>query len=133
MTSAGVLLAFGGVVVLAAGPVRKCPADPAVVGAAFAFAVANVLTKRHGPFDPLMLMGWSSFFTVPQVIWFWLIARCTIARVAPFALLLPVIALISSVLFLGDRMTPALAIGALLAISGVAVTQVRPIARPNST
>ena len=54
------------------------------------------------------------------------------ARVAPFALLLPVFALISSVLFLSDRMTPTLAIGALLAISGVAITQVRPIARPLS-
>jgi O-acetylserine/cysteine efflux transporter len=66
-------------------------------------------------------------------LWFWLIARCTMARVAPYALLLPVFALISSVLFLGDRMTPTLAIGALSAISGVAITQVRPIARPNST
>jgi O-acetylserine/cysteine efflux transporter len=62
-------------------------------------------------------------------LWFWLIARCTMARVAPFALLLPVFALISSVLFLGDRMTPKLAIGALLAISGVAITQARPSAR----
>jgi O-acetylserine/cysteine efflux transporter len=174
MTSAGVVLAFGGVVVLAAGPGLSANALPIllVVGAAFAFAVANVLTKRHGPFDPLMLTGWSSLFTVPQVmlmslllehgqlttlvtadergwmalaytifiggiagfgLWFWLIGRCTMARVAPFALLLPVFALMSSVLFLGDRMTPKLAIGALLAILGVAVTQVRPIARPNLT
>lgn len=66
-------------------------------------------------------------------LWFWLIAHCTMARVAPFALLLPVFALISSVLFLSNRMTPTLAIGALLAISGVAITRVRPIARPNST
>ena len=120
------LLAFGGVVVLAAGPGLSANALPIllVVGAAFAFAVANVLTKRHGPFDPLMLTGWSSLFTVPQVmlmslflehgqlttlvtadergwmalaytifiggivgfgLWFWLIARCTMARVAPFA------------------------------------------------
>jgi O-acetylserine/cysteine efflux transporter len=170
VTSAGVLLAFGGVVVLAAGPGLSANALPIllVVGAAFAFAVANVLTKRHGPFDPLMLTGWSSLFTVPQVmlmslflehgqlatlvtadqrgwmalaytifiggiagfgLWFWLIARCTMARVAPFALLLPVFALISSVLFLGDRMTPTLAIGALLAISGVAMTQLGPAIR----
>ncbi len=38
-----------------------------VVGAAFAFAMSNVLTKRFGPFDPLMLMGWSSLLTVPKV------------------------------------------------------------------
>jgi O-acetylserine/cysteine efflux transporter len=140
-----------------------------VAGAAFAFAVSNVLTKRYGPFDPLMLMGWSSLFTVPQVLlmsllleygqvaslatadqrgwlalaytifiggiigfglWFWLIGRCSMARVAPFGLLLPVFALISSVLFLGDRVTPKLIVGGLLAISGVAITQVRPSARP---
>jgi O-acetylserine/cysteine efflux transporter len=172
MTSSGVLLAFLGVVVLAAGPGLSANALPIllVVGAAFAFAVANVLTKRHGPFDPLMLTGWSSLFTVPQVmlmslvlehgqwatlatadklgwlalgytifiggivgfgLWFWLIARCTMSRVAPFGLLLPVFALISSVLFLGDRITPTLIVGGLLAISGVAITQVRASALPN--
>ena len=69
-TSAGVVLAFFGVVVLAAGPGLSANALPLmlVVGAAFAFAVSNVLTKRYGPFDPLMLMGWSSLLTVPQVM-----------------------------------------------------------------
>jgi O-acetylserine/cysteine efflux transporter len=51
-------------------------------------------------------------------------------RVAPFGLLLPVFAVISSVLFLGDQMTPKLIFGGLLTISGVAITQVRPTARP---
>src|SRR5947209_5888081 len=170
-TAAGVVVAFVGVVVLAAGPGLSAHALPLllVVGAAFAFAVSNVLTKRYGPFDPLMLMGWSSLLTVPQVIlmsllleygqgaslvtadergwlalaytifiggiagfglWFWLIARCSMGRVAPFGLLLPVFALTSSVLFLGDSVTPTLIAGGLLAISGVAITQVRPSARP---
>jgi O-acetylserine/cysteine efflux transporter len=174
ITSSGVLLAFLGVVVLAAGPGLSANAIPIllVVGAALAFAVANVLTKRHGPFDPLMLTGWSSLFTVPQVmlmsfvledgqltslvaadergwlalaytvfiggivgfsLWFWLIARCTMGRVAPFGLLLPVFALISSVLFLDEHITPTLIVGALLAISGVAITQVRSSALPNRT
>jgi len=153
---------------LAAGPGLSANALPLllVIWAAFAFAVSNVLTKRYGPFDPLMLMGWSSLLTVPQVVlmslllehgqlaslitadergwpalaytifiggiglWFWLIARCSVGRVAPFGLLLPVFALISSVLFLGDRMTPKLIVGGLLAISGVAITQVRSTARP---
>ena len=163
----GVALAFFGVVVLAAGPGLSANALPLllVVGSAFAFAVSNVLTKRYGPFDPLMLMGWSSLLTVPQVmamslllesgqmtslvtadgrgwlalaytifiggiigfsLWFWLIARCSMVRVAPFGLLLPVFALISSVLFLGDPVTPKLIIGGLLAISGVAITQIGP-------
>src|SRR5215831_118422 len=63
-------------------------------------------------------------------LWFWLIARCSMGRVAPFGLLLPVFAVISSVLFLGDHITPRLIVGGLLAISGVAITQVRPSARP---
>jgi len=167
ITSAGVVLAFAGVVVLAAGPGLSANWLPLllVVGAAFAFSVSNVLTKRHGPFDPLMLMGWSSLFTVPQVLvmslllehrqmaslavadargwlalaytifiggiagfglWFWLIGRCSMSRVAPFGLLLPVFALMSNVLFLGEQMTPKLIAGGLLAISGVALTQVRP-------
>ena len=158
-------------VVLAAEPGPSANALPLllVVGAAFAFAVSNVLTKRYGPFGPLMSMGWSSLLTAPQVtsmslllergqlaslitadqrgwlalaytifiggiigfgLWFWLIARCSMGRVAPFGLLLPVFALISSVLFLGDRMTPKLIVGGLLAISGVAITQVRSTARP---
>ena len=165
------VLAFVGVVVLAAGPGLSANALPLllVVGAAFAFAVSNVLTKRYGPFDPLMLMGWFSLLTVPQVLlmslllehgqaaslvtadrrgwlalaytifiggivgfglWFWLIARCSMDRVAPFGLLLPVFALVSSVLFLGDRITAKLIVGGLLAISGVAITQIRSTARP---
>jgi O-acetylserine/cysteine efflux transporter len=169
-TSAGVMLAFAGVVVLVADHGLSGNLLPLllVVAAAFAFAVSNVLTKRYGPFDPFMLMGWSSLLTVPQVLlmsllleygqlpslvtadergwlalaytifiggiagfglWFWLIARCSMSRVAPFGLLLPVFALMSSVLFLGERMTPKLIAGGLLAISGVAMTQIRPGAR----
>ena len=174
LTSAGVLLAFSGVVVMAVGPQLSANALPLllVIGAAFAFATSNVLTKRFGPFDPLMLMGWSSLFTVPQVmlmsllleqnqlasliladgrgwlalaytifiggifgfgLWFWLIGQCSMARVAPFGLLLPVFAVISSVLFLGDPVTAKLIVGGLLTISGVAVTQVRLSARTTRT
>jgi O-acetylserine/cysteine efflux transporter len=172
-TSAGVVLAFIGVVVLAAGPALSANMLPLllVVAAAFSFAASNVLTKRHGPFDALMLMGWSSLFTVPQVLvmslllehgqlaslvtadergwlalaytifiggilgfglWFWLIGRCSMGRVAPFGLLLPVFALTSSVLFLGEQMSPKLIAGGLLAIAGVALTQVRPRAQTDA-
>ena len=173
-TSAGVVLALAGVVVLGAEHGRSANALPLllVVAAAFSFAVSNVLTKRYGPFDPMMLMGWSSLFTVPQVmlmslllehgqiaslstavergwlalaytifiggilgfgLWFWLIARCSMSRIAPFGLLLPVFALMSSVLFLGERMTPKLIVGGLLAISGVAMTQVKLNARTRTS
>jgi O-acetylserine/cysteine efflux transporter len=167
-TSFGVLLAFVGVVVLFAGPGLSVNVLPIllIVAAAFAFAAGNVLTKRYGPFDPLMLIGWTSLFTVPQVmlaslvlergqlaslatadargwlalvytiliggivgfgLWFWLIARCSMSRVAPFGLLLPVFALISAVLFLGEPLTVTLIVGGLICIAGVAITQVRSL------
>jgi len=62
-------------------------------------------------------------------LWFWLISRCSMGRIAPFGLLLPVFAMISSVLFLGDSVTPKLIGGALLTISGVATTQLRASVR----
>jgi hypothetical protein len=51
----------------------------------------------------------------------------------PTGLLLPVFALISSLLFLGDRVAPKLSVGGLLAISGVAlVTRLWLAPRPES-
>lgn len=169
-TAAGVLLSFIGVVAASGGISVNAIATVLVVAAAFAYAVGNVLTKRHGPFDSLMLVAWMSLFTVPQVmiasfvlergqlasfatadaygwlalvytvliggvvgfgLWFWLIARCSMGRVAPFGLLMPVFATMSSVLFLGDRLTPMLVVGGLVALVGVAVTQRRPVAQPS--
>ena len=56
-------------------------------------------------------------------IWFWLIARCSIARVAPYALLQTVFAVASGVLFLHEPLTATLVIGMLACIVGVAMTQ----------
>ncbi|WP_158906911.1 DMT family transporter [Burkholderia sp. L27(2015)] len=167
-TAAGVLLAFIGVVAASGGISVNAIAAVLVAAAAFAYAVGNVLTKRYGPFDSLMLVAWMSLFTVPQVmiasfvlergqlasfatadaygwlalvytvliggivgfgLWFWLIARCSMGRIAPFGLLMPVFATMSSVLFLGDRLTPMLVVGGLVALGGVAVTQHRPVAQ----
>jgi O-acetylserine/cysteine efflux transporter len=52
-------------------------------------------------------------------------------RVAPpFALLLPVFAMAAGVLFLGERLTPTLIVGGLLALAGVAFFQGRLSAQP---
>lgn len=163
-TVVGIILALAGVLILGIGPEARINliAILLVGTSALAFAVANVLTKKYGPFDPLMLMGWSSLFTIPQLLiatvlleegqidslraadlaawlgfaytvliggvigftlWFWLIGRCPMNRVAPFSLLLPVFAIISSVLFLGEDLSTKFVVGAILTIIGVAVTQ----------
>jgi O-acetylserine/cysteine efflux transporter len=63
-------------------------------------------------------------------LWFWLIARCSITRVAPFALLQIVFAVAAGVAFLHEPLTPTLAAGAAICIVGVAITLSRPSARP---
>jgi len=165
----GIALAFGGVALTVAEPSASVKIVPTllVIAAGFALAVGNVLTKRHGPFEPLKLMAWMSLFTVPQMmaaslavehgqlasllnagptawlafaytvlfgavagwgLWFWLIARCSMTRVAPFALLQIVFAVVAGVVVLHEPLTPTLVAGAVVCIVGVAVTQSRSFA-----
>lgn len=65
-------------------------------------------------------------------LWFWLIARCSMTRIAPFALLQIVFAVGAGVVFLHERLTPMLIGGALICIVGVAITQSRPFARTSA-
>ena len=57
--------------------------------------------------------------------WFWPIARCSMTRVAPFALLQTAFAVVAGVLFLHEPLTPTLIAGAAVRIVGVAITQSR--------
>lgn len=56
-------------------------------------------------------------------LWFWLIARRSMARVAPFALLQIVFAVAAGVIFLDEPLTPALIAGGIVCIAGVAISQ----------
>lgn len=56
-------------------------------------------------------------------LWFWLISRCSVARVAPFTLLQSPFAIAAGVVFKHEPLTLALVAGALVCIAGVAVTQ----------
>jgi O-acetylserine/cysteine efflux transporter len=65
-------------------------------------------------------------------LWFWLIARCSMTRLAPFGLLQIVFAVAAGVVFLHERLTPSLVVGAALCIIGVAISQSRSAARPRA-
>jgi len=62
-------------------------------------------------------------------LWFWLIARCSMTRVAPFALLQTVFAVIAGAVFLHEPLTATLVVGAVICIAGVAITQSGSFAR----
>ncbi len=56
-------------------------------------------------------------------LWFWLVSRRSLARVAPYTLLQSPFAIAAGVLFKHEPLTPALVAGALICIAGVAITQ----------
>ncbi len=59
--------------------------------------------------------------------WFWLLRRYAINQVMPFMLLVPGFGVLSGVLVLDERLTPALIVGGLLTVLGVAIiTLIRP-------
>nr|WP_281415000.1 DMT family transporter [Azospirillum picis] len=63
-------------------------------------------------------------------LWFWLIERATLARVAPFALLQTVFAILAGIVFLGEGVTLPLVLGASICIAGVVLTQAGAPAKP---
>lgn len=67
---AGMLVAFAGVYLLAGDPARVPSLPPflMVVGAAFAWALANVLIKRLGRINPFTLNAWVALLAFPQLL-----------------------------------------------------------------
>jgi O-acetylserine/cysteine efflux transporter len=101
--------------------------------------MATSLVIEHGQLASLQmasLTAWLAFvYTIlfgavaGWGLWFWLIARCSMTRVAPFALLQTVFAVVAGVVFLREPLTPKLVAGAVICIVGVAITQSRSFVR----
>ena len=53
-------------------------------------------------------------------LWYSLIGRHPLSRVAPFLLLLPVFSIIGGVTILGESLTPQIVIGGMIVVAGVA-------------
>lgn len=160
----GVGIALCGVAFAVVDPGLKVPAVPMlfVLASAIGLAIGNVLAKKFGPFDPVRLFAWMSFFTAFQLLglsliveggqmhalqsasssewlafiftvmlggivafitWFWLIARFSMASVAPYALLQSFFAIGAGVAFRHEPITPLLMLGAVICVSGVALSQ----------
>lgn len=160
----GVGIALVGVALPIVDPALAVPVIPMlfVIGSALGLAIGNVLAKKFGPFDPVKLFAWMSFFTAFQLLglsliaeggqiealqsastsewlafsftvmlggiaafiaWFWLIARFSMARVAPYALLQSFFAIGAGVAFRHEPITPMLIVGAIVCVLGVALSQ----------
>ena len=66
----GILLALAGVVVIAGAPrsAGNLAGLALVVTSSVAWAVANILLKRYGPFDTLKLTAWGAVLTAPPLL-----------------------------------------------------------------
>ena len=133
--AAGFALAVGSVLAKRYGPFEpmKLTAWMSV------FTVPQVMAAsfliEHGQFASLhtaSLKAWLSFGYIVLFgavagwgLWFWLISRCSMERVAPFALLQIVFAVIAGIVFLHEPLTSKLVAGAAICIAGVAISQIR--------
>ncbi len=119
---------------------RYGPFDPLMLLAWMSiFTVPQILAAswvlEHGQFASLIaadMHGWLALLYTVLIggiagfgLWFWLIARSSMVSVAPFGLLMPVFATLSSAIFLGERLTLRLVGGGIVALAGVALTQFR--------
>lgn len=135
------LFVIASTVAMAAGSVltkRYGPFEPLKLMAWMSlFTVPQMLVAssvlEHGQIDSLRAAGLSSWMAFTYTVlfgailgfglWFWLIGRCSMTRVAPFGLLQPVFAIVAGVIFLHEPLTATLATGAVICIAGVAITQ----------
>ncbi|HEY0183899.1 MAG TPA: EamA family transporter [Rhodopila sp.] len=139
------LLVVGSALAMAAGSVltkRYGPFNPMKLMAWMSlFTVPQILAAsvvlEHGQLASLHAAGalsWAAFTYTVLIgailgfgLWFWLIARCSMTRVAPFGLLQTVFAVAAGVVLLHEPLTATLVSGAVICIAGVAVTQIRPL------
>ena len=141
--AAGDLMMFGAVCcwaayTLGARPLMSRHSPVAVTGLSMALGtvvyVAAVWPKVHAVDWPavsgltLSLLVYSALFALclSYTIWYVAVRQIGSARTAAYSNLIPVVAMTSAVLFLGEPMDVRKTLGAAAVLAGVALTRVRP-------
>jgi O-acetylserine/cysteine efflux transporter len=91
---------------------------------------------EEGQFTALASAGWKELGIVLYLglamtalaysMWYHVLARCEVNRIAPFLLLNPLVAIISSVVFLGEDLTFMITIGGVIVILGIGIMTISP-------
>jgi O-acetylserine/cysteine efflux transporter len=91
---------------------------------------------EEGQFAALAEAGWKEWGVILYLglammalaysMWYHVLARCEVNRVAPFLLLNPLVAILSSVLFLGEDMTLMITAGGVIIILGIGIMTINP-------
>jgi O-acetylserine/cysteine efflux transporter len=103
---------------------------PQVLGASAILERRQIASLGAASFEAWLAFTYTVFIggIAGFSLWFWLIARCPVSRLAPFALLQTAFAVAAAVILLREHLTPALVAGAAICVAGVLVTQRRSIA-----
>jgi O-acetylserine/cysteine efflux transporter len=137
--AAGFALAVGSVLAKRYGPFEPMKlmawmsvfTVPQVMAASFLIEHGQFASLHTASLTAWLAFGYTVLFgaIVGWGLWFWLIARCSMSRLAPFALLQIVFAIIVGAVFLHESLTSTLVAGAAICIIGVATTQIRSVGR----
>lgn len=137
---AGFALAIGGVLSKRFGPFKPMK----LMAWMLLFTVSQVMIAslfiEQGQLDSLRNAAPSAWLALVYTVlfgaiagwglWFWLFARCSMARVAPFALLQILFAVAAGLIFLHEHLTGPLIMGAVICSVGLIITQRRSLTRP---
>jgi O-acetylserine/cysteine efflux transporter len=111
------------------------------------FLISLIVEGSDNFISTLVTMTWKGFSSLMYIVfastwigygtWNWLMARYPVAMVAPFTLLVPIIAMLSSVAFLGESFQIWKLTAGLLVISGLCINivgsrffAVKPVVEP---
>jgi O-acetylserine/cysteine efflux transporter len=91
---------------------------------------------EEGQFTALASSGWKELGVVLYLglgmtalaysMWYHVLTRCEVNRIAPFLLLNPLVAILSSVVFLGEDLTLMITVGGLIVILGIGIMTISP-------
>ena len=83
---------------------------------------------RHAPAVAWLALGYAIAVGAIAAfgLWFWLVGRLPLARVAPYALLQTVFGIAAGIVALHEPPAPALIVGSLICMAGVLLTQTAP-------
>ncbi|MBK1841486.1 EamA family transporter [Azospirillum sp. YIM B02556] len=133
--------AFGNVLIKRLGPLEPLRligwlslfTVPQVGLASWLLEWGQIAALRAADLPAWLSLGYAVLFgaILAFCLWFWLIERVSLARAGPFALLQTVFAILAAIVFLGERATMPLMIGAAICIAGVILTQSASPARPH--
>ncbi len=103
-------------------------AVPQLVIASFLLEHGQVAALHHAPATAWLALGYAVAVGAIAAfgLWFWLVGRLPLARVAPLALLQTVFGIAAGIVVLHEPAAPALIAGSLVCMAGVLLTQTAP-------